>query len=793
MLNRECQILIRPLAHLSLFLCFSIFLFSCGHSTAKFLAKGEEYLQKRKFHDALMQFRSAAESDKDSAKAHWGMARAYENLGQFQETLDELRKAVELDNTNLQAKAKLGSYFLLLQPPMIAETEKIRDGILATDENFIEGHILGASILAAQGKPDAIVVNAVNIAIAIDPKRIESYISLERLYTTREKAVEAEAAIRRGIEASPDSIPGYVEYGRFLTYADRDAEAESQFRRAIEIDTTSIEAHSGIAEFYVTSRQLEKAEAAYNGLVQIQENSPESRLELGEFYSGADRVEDAINVLTQILADSPEYVRARYELGKIYLDRKDFTGLNEQLDALFEINDNDTEALTLRSRLKIQQNKPDEAVKDLEEILKTYPSDKDALFLMAQAKISLGQIDQSRVFITDLERYHPSYLKVGLLRIQAAFAAGDAENALKQANELMAAAGASIPNAETDPQEMQDIRVRALSSRGLAYLELGKLPESKADLQEIVRQSPRSSAAMVNLAKVFTAERNAQAAFELYENALIADAQNFDAVSGVVASSIQLNQTAKAHAKTDELLLANQGKNDVLAALHYLKATIFSAEKNTAAAEQELSNSISLDDDYLPSYSAYATLLAAQNRTDEAIAQYQKAIERRPTAQVYAMLGILEDARGKTTEAEKNYRKALEITPETAIAANNLAWLIAENQGNLDEALQLATAAVSKNQTVAGFYDTLGLVYLKKGLFSPAVEQFKKAVALDEANMQKNGTALTPGYRVRLGMALAKAGDKIAARREVETSLRSINALNQKEVSDAKNILATTL
>lgn len=793
MLNRECQILIRHLSRLSLFLCFGIFLISCGHSTAKFLTKGEEYLQKRKFHDALMQFRSAAESDKDSAKAHWGMARAHENLGQFQETLNELRKAVELDNTNLEAKAKLGNYFLLLQPPMIAETEKIRDEILAADDKFIEGHILGASILAAQGKPDAVVVNAVNNAIALDPKRIESYISLERLYMTREKAPEAEAAIQRGLEANPISIPGYVEYGRFLTYADRDADAEAQFRKAIEIGSTSIEAHSGIAEFYVTSRQLEKAEAAYNNLVQIQENSPESRLELAEFYADAGRVDDAINVLKEILTDSPEYVRSRYKLSQIYLDRKDFVGLNEQLDALFEINDNDTEALTLRSRLKIQQNKPDEAVKDLEVILKVYPSDKDALFLMALAQISLGQIDQSRVFLTDLERYHPTYLKAGLLKIQASFATGDAENALKQANELMTATNAAIPNVETNPQEMQDLRVRALSSRGLAYLELGKLAEAKTDLQEIVRLSPRSSAAMVNLAKVFTAERNAYGALELYENALTADTQNFDAVSGVVAASIQLNQTAKAHARIDELLIANAGKDDVLAALHYLKSTVFSAVKNTASAEQEMMNSIALDENYLPSYSAYASLLASQNRTDEAIAQYHKIIERRPAAQVYAMLGILEDARGKTAESEKAYRKALEIAPETSIAANNLAWLIAENQGNLDEALQLATAAVGKNQTVAGFYDTLGLVYLKKGLYPPAVEQFKKAIALDEAKMQKTGAAATPGYRVRLGMALAKAGDKIAARREAEASLRSLNALNQREIRDAKSILASTL
>ncbi len=736
-----------------------------------------------------MQFRSAVESDKDSADAHWGMARAYENLGQFNETLEELRKAVELDSTNLEAKAKLGNYFLLLQPPMIAETEKIRDEILAADNKFIEGHILGASILAAQGKPDAVVIDAINKAIALDPKRIESYISLERLYTTREKAPEAEAAIRRGIDANPAAILGYTEYGRFLTYADRDADAELQFKKAIDVDAKSIEAREAIADFYVTSRQFEKAEATYKDLVQIQENSAESRLELAEFYVGSDRVDDAITVLQNILGDAPEYVRARYKLGQIYLDRKDITGVNQQLDALFKFNDIDAEALTLRARLKIQQNKPDEAVKDLEEIIKTYPSGKEALFLMAQVKLSLGQIDQGRVFITDLERYHPTYLKTGLLRIQAAFSTGEPENALKLANELINRANAVVPNTGADPHETQDVRVRALTSRGLAYLDLGKVAEAKADLQEIVKLSPHSSAALVNLAKVFTAERNYQEAFDLYEKALALDTQNFDALSGVVTAAIQLDQTQKAHAKTDELIAANVGRNEILAALHYLKSTIFSAEKNAAAAEQELVQSITLDENYLQSYTAYATLLVSQSRTDEAIGQYQKVVEKRPTAQAFTMLGILEDGRGKSADAEKNYRRALEIAPETAIAANNLAWLIVENQGNLDEALQLATAAVSRNQA-AGFYDTLGLVYLRKGLYSPAVEQLKKAVALDEANSQRIGTALTPGYRVRLGMALAKAGDKVSARREAETSLRSINELTQREVIDAKNLLA---
>ena len=47
--------------------------------------------------------------------------------------------------------------------------------------------------------------------------------------------------------------------------------------------------------------------------------------------------------------------------------------------------------------------------------------------------------------------------------------------------------------------------------------------------------------------------------------------------------------------------------------------------KNIAAAEKEFRRAIELDPNYLPAYSAYAALLAGQNRTDEAIAQYKKA------------------------------------------------------------------------------------------------------------------------------------------------------------------------
>ena len=787
MTHRECQVSTCLFA----VLISAVLLFSaCGQSTDAFLARGEEYLQKRKFHDALMQFRSAKESDPAEAKAHWGLARSYEQLGQFNEALQELRQTVDIDETHLDAKAKLGNYLLLMTPPMVPEAEAIRDEILRSDPDFIEGHMLTASILAAKGVPDAEVVAAVNGVIALDPQRIETHISLQRFYMTRDNAGEAEKAILAGLSASPRSVLGHVEYARFLMYSGRDTEAENKFNEAIAIDNLDIEAREAIADFYLTAGQYEKAEQAHLKLAEIQGNSPESRLDLAGFYQKIARSPEAIKVLEEILSDTPEYARARYKLGQIFLDMRDHTKVAEQLEALLAVDDTDVEALMLRSRLHTQQHAPDKAINDLQEVLKKQPSGREPLYLMAHAQLSAGQVDHANAFIADLERYHPNDLRVGILQIHSAFAIGEPENVVRLANGLLDKITLEVPNAVNSFQTIQDLRLRAISSRGLANLDLMNLKAARADLESLVNASPNSATALVNLAKVAVAERNYVQAGDLFAKASNFDPKNFDAISGVVDVSLRVGRVDAAREKIDEFISSGIDDPTLLAGLRYLRSRTFEADKNDAAAEAELLAAMSADPRYLPAYSGYAALLIKDNRTDEAITQYQTVIQLRPSAQIYTLLGMLEESRSRFNDAEAAYRKALEFSSGQPIAANNLAWLLAEREGNLDEALQLASAAVNLDPDVAGYHDTLGYVYFQKGLYLPAIEKFRRAVALEEAHSKKTGIASNPGYRQRLGMALARSSGRTASNNVDKTLLRSTGKRGEGELRSMRGLRA---
>jgi tetratricopeptide (TPR) repeat protein len=755
-----------------------------------YVSRGEEYLKKRRFQEATMEFRSALEADRNYAPAHWGMARAYEGMGFVGETIDELRKTIEADPGHLEATCKLGNYYLAVSPPHVVETEKLLEDIFAANQNYIEGHILKASLFTAKKRSEQEVLEILNHAISLDQNRMESHLSLARYYAKQERGKEAEQVFQRALGINPNSALAAMEYGRFLEFAERDAEAEAKFRQAIQSEPENIEAREALAQFFLGRKQFDKAEQAYKELAEAQGNVPEGRATLAGFYQSVEREDEAVKVYNEILLDVPEFAFARYQLAEIFLRRQDYKAVTEQVEDLLSRDDRDMQAMMFRARVNLAEGKTDDAVKDLGEVLRRAPTLRDGLYFMVEAKTRAGQIDQSRTYIGDLERYHAKFLNSKLLKIQASFAAGEPNKVLQEVNELLAAIKDPAQNNETSGQELERLKIAAVMSRGLANLELKDYVAAREDLTFVQQASPSSPSAYLNLGRLAVATGSPAEALGHYEKAFSLDNKNFDALTGLVNTLNRQRQFGAAHARIDQVMQTNADNAKSLPALNYLKAQVLIAEGNQAAAEELYLKAIELDENYLPAYSAYASLLTGKRETDRAIEQYQKILAKRPDAQTFTLIALLEDSRQRFDLAETHYRKALELNPGMPIAANNLAWIIAEsNTGNFDEALQLSKAAVDKMPANPGFYDTLGWVFHKKGLHTPAVENLKKAVALESAEALKKGRPVNGAYNLRLGIALASAGDKLSARKEVELALRNTSSLEKAQLEKAKSLL----
>ena len=231
-MKNECRVKLYHATLLSILLAAVFAISGCANPEKAKIAhveKGEVYLKDEKFQEASLEFRNAIQIDEKLASAHWGLARAYEGLQRFQEAFEELRKTTELDPDHLDSRVKLGNYYIAAarnNPQLIAEAERLAKAILQKDSNHVEGHILMGSILYAQNQREQAFAE-INHAISLDPKRVESYLSLARFYIVTNDNAKAEETFQRAISVNDNSGLAHTEYGKYLVQQNRQAEAEA--------------------------------------------------------------------------------------------------------------------------------------------------------------------------------------------------------------------------------------------------------------------------------------------------------------------------------------------------------------------------------------------------------------------------------------------------------------------------------------------------------------------------------------------------------------------------------------
>ena len=759
---------------------------------AEHVKKGEAYLTDSKFQEASLEFRNALQIDDKLPAAHWGLARAYEGLQRVPEMIAELQKTVELDANNLEARVKLGNYYLAFakgRPDVITMAEKLAQEILQKDDKNIEGHILMGSVLYNQNKKDQAFAE-LNKAIEIDPKRVESYLSLAKFYIANQERDKAEDLYKRALSVNPNSPLAHTEYGKFLVQTNRPTEAEAELRKAVEVDPKDRSSRFVLASFYLVNKQLDKAEESFKALAAMDPDKPESQAVLADFYSSIGRIPEAKQIYLDAIAKAPDFMQGRYRLAEILLMNGDSQGATTQISEALKKDPTDRQALLLRARLRAQGDQPDglkAAIEDLKEVLKQEPNSRGGLYFMAQTNFALGYIDQARAFAGDLEKNYPDYLPAKLMRAQIMLASRDPKGASALASDLLQRLDKTAPDRENSPQLLVELRQKAYIARGTAQLQLGNNAAARQDFDAARNVNPNDPNPYNSLALVSLAEKKQDEAIANWENALKVDATNFTALNGLITVYAQQQAYDKAHSRIDQAIAANQNN----ASLHYLKAQVFGFQHNSQGAEAELRKALELDGNYLPAYSSLGALFINSGQTDRAIAEYKNIISRRPDDQsAYTVIGMLEDSRKNFDAAIDNYKKALDKDPNAAIAANNLAWLYAvTGKGNLDEAVKLSQGVVQKNPNIAGFVDTLGWVYYKKNLYAAAVEQLQKAVALDEEAARVNKGNPSATYHYHLGMALKAKGDAQGAKRELEAAVRLSDKSPFADVEEAKKAL----
>ena len=253
-----------------------------------------------------------------------------------------------------------------------------------------------------------------------------------------------------------------------------------------------------------------------------------------------------------------------------------------------------------------------------------------------------------------------------------------------------------------------------------------------------------------------------------------------DVFTNIVLLHASKKEFDRAILKCDKQMQKVQDSPAALAIIYNLKGGIYLAQKDKTKAEDSFKQALKENPNFLRPYYALAGIYLSEKKEDAAIAQYKAILEKNPVqAGPHMLLGTIYDMQKRYDLSEKHYRAALEINPDFAPAANNLAYLMASQDKNIDEALVYARKAKETLPQDPNVMDTLGWIYYKKGLYDSAIGEFTDSLEKIPEN---------PIVHNHLGLAYYKKGDKDRSRAELEKAL-SMDA-NHDGADKARKILS---
>jgi tetratricopeptide (TPR) repeat protein len=726
-------------------------------ATAKLhLEKANELSTRKQFPEAIIEYRRAIQADPRLGPARLQLAFAYAATGDGINALREYVRAADLMPEDRDAQAKAGTFMLLAG--QFNDAQALAERMLQRDPNDVHAHVLLANALAGLKDAEGAVA-AFEKAVSLDPNRSSTYSELGSVQLVSGNREAAETAFLKAVAIDPKSPNAHMALANFRWATGDLNAAEREIRTALSLDPKHVVANRAMAMHLMISGKAADAEPHLK-IVADATPAPDPKYFLADYYVRLNRPDDAKALLSPMLKNNDTFVGASVRLARI----EAMTGKNAEahrlLDAALAREPKHTAALVTRGKVFLSENNTVNALTTLQTAVESNPRSIEALLALAQTHAARGSVKEAMTAYNDALKLDGNNMegRLGLARLQ--INNGSAAEAVPLVLKIVEERPA---NAEA----------RLLLLYGL--IAVGDLPQAQRQLDVLLKNNADNATIQTAAGMLATLRKDSEAARQAYQRALNVDPRSYQALAGLLTTEMQGQQFGRARALIEDQLAKMPNDPNVL----LMAAQTYGALGDAFEMERALKKTVEADPASLQAYSMLGRMYYQQGRLDLARRELEKYVATAPmSVPGNTMLGTILELQGKLDDAKGRYGKALQIDPRAAVAANNLAWISARTNGNLDMALQLAQTAKAQLPNRHEVDDTLGFIYYKKGLSSMAIE----ALSVSTQKQPDN-----PNYNYHLALAQYQHGNKEEARKLLQKALTSKS--NFEGADEAKKLL----
>src|ERR1035441_7406892 len=716
-----------------------------------YLESGNKYFDKGRYKEASIQYRNALKRDPKYGPAYYKLALVSLKTSDIGGAVSSLRRAVELipvdQPDHWDSVVKLTEIYLAVakgEKQYMDEVDKFIAELLKRDPNSFDGHRLVGDLnyyKATEAYKKAAEAEKNKYVEEGKQRRQEGLAFLDA----------AAAEYRKADSLKPGQQGGSMQLARALAAKGDFAGSETLYRRVIAKDKTYQYAYTELYRMFLFQNKPGDAEQV---LKLAFDNNPKQYgflTLLATHYFGLQRHDEMVGVLNTIKNHAKDFDQAYLTVGDFYLRTGDGdSAIREYKEGIAK--DVKKKATYQKRVIEVlmRQGKRSEAAEINSQILKEDPKDNDARGLAASFLLDKGDIAKA------------------LAELQAV-----------------------VTRAPDNPVSRYNL--------GRAHVARGEFEQARQQFQKAIELKPNYVLARLDMAKLQVARGEFDAALRSAEAVLTIDKGNVNARLIESAAMMGLKKFGDSHVMLDTMLKTNPGSPDVLFQLGVVNL----AEKRYKEAEDAFRRAYQLNPADSRGLMGIVETDMAQNKADEALKLLQSESDKAPgridlllslanvavragkydfAIQTYDRMLVLTDKSlkagdiymriGETYRRKGDANNAIKMEPNNAIVLNNLAYLLAETGGDLNDALTKVQRAKQIRTDLPEISDTLGWIYLKKGLADNAIDVFKDLVAKEPHHAT---------YRYHLGMAYSQKGDKTKAMEQLKEALKYSPKSDEKE------------
>lgn len=600
---------------------------------------------------------------------HYLRARLLAIDSQFEESLKEFRKAIELDPKDGSLRRDYAEALRDLSVLPEAE-QQARKAVELAPENPGAHRILGQVLLANARDRAGVEAAARELKVANDalPGDPVGAIAYAQALLRLDKAEEAATILERVLDKARGPAVALL-YGEALEKSGRLGEAEEHYEMLLKMDPDSTAAALGLLRTFERGRKYEKAVPLLEEFLKTRP-SLGLKVEYASLLVRARRYDDARRTLDEILKADPGNRDALRQYGTLLAETREFEKADEMLKKLEAVDPDDPEVPFRRATVLLEAHKVPEAEAVLVKL-------REKLVAKGRSESELAQVDGQLGYAAYLRKDYETTKR----RVTPHLNASDdglndqsynlllqvARDADKPADGLVVAEAAL---------KVQPKNPLVRSAKGEFTWRTGKKDEGTKLLDALASEGRVGALAA---SQAWQRVEQFEKAAEVARRGLESAPNDPDLLFVLGASLERAKRVPEAVAAFEKLLQVNQ---DHAAGLNYLGYLWADRGENLPRALQLIQKAVALE----PTNGAYLDSLGwvyfRLDRLEEAEENLRAARALNPDdSAIEEHLGDLYERKGQLAKARASWRHALTLKPD--------------DPGKLEEKLRRTDGAVS--------------------------------------------------------------------------------------------------